>query len=156
MVKKVEVREVVVQVDGSISLTARVHISLDELTEDLLTSLPLGKAVKSAMEEGRTLCDDDGPNSVSITVKRAFPTLEYLLVTEDGTTLAYFSGVVAGGRPSIRVVEGVPSILFKVDASILESDIASVCRLVGLEEIYMKTAVVQDPQLDMFEQPTVH
>jgi hypothetical protein len=140
VVSRLEIRSTV-KTDGKDVFNARLHLELPKLDSSLLPFL--SAAVQSILDDSRAI--EDGPNSVSVSVKREFPLLSYSLA-KGKKQIASFVGQVKN-RPKVSIVEGSLSLSWTVDVDQLsESDLRAIAKTIAQDGYELRTT---DPQLPL-------
>jgi len=126
----------------------KIHMAL---TTKQIEQVPyVSEVIAKLVEVGLSVPDEEeGPNSLTLQVKRDWPVASYTFkYGEASTTLA---GAEVALKPQFMVVEGVPTVTFQVDADIPSDEMATLASMVGVEGMVLtiKPAQVAIP----FEQP---
>lgn len=110
--------------DGEVSITGSVKVRV-QLDDKQVKALPfVAAAVAKLLKISREVEEDDGPNSVFVSVKRTFPemlvTLDRMVAgksAEESINESVQFGAKVKGQPKIGIVDGAASMTTKLSIS---------------------------------------
>lgn len=132
-----------IQHEDGIMVKARITLEAD-LAESELSKLPqIAKAVKALVKASISRTDDDGPDSVNVTMRFKFDTMRYHisdLPTGEGVS---FDGSICN-RPRVAVVKGAVALRWVVEATMDLDEHSGVASVVQSEDgVTMTTRAIQ-------------
>ena len=130
--KAATIRVLTLKAATEVGAKGRIKIHM-ELDQKQIAQVPhVAEVVAELVKVGKAYPDDeDGPNSLTLQVKRDWPVASYTFrYGDDSTTL---KGVSVALKPHFMIVEGEPTVTFQLDADIPSDEMASLAGMVGVE-----------------------
>lgn len=131
--------------DDELRVETRVEFEAP-LSNEAIDAIPvISQAVRQLLKASRAI-EDGEKNSVKLSAK--FDWLPYTYSLKQGDSEVQFTAAIAGGRPTVHVVEGEVYARWKVDTKILPDDITKLSLMTG-EPIDLVSESVQGDLVEL-------
>jgi len=105
------------------------------------------KAVASIVEGSRVQSEEEGPNTYLVKVKRRFDVMWYKF-KRGNATLDLEASIPNASSPVIKVVEGLPTLVFKIHGRLDSNDAGKLMKMINVPDVTLTTS---NPQIELLD-----